>query len=1012
MRRGINGLLFGLGVGLAGALFLASPFGMAIEERLGLAWLFHLRGPEPPPREAAIVAIDERSAIDLGLPKAPREWPRSLHGQLVDALVARGAELVVFDLAFSRPQPAEADQAFADAIARAGRVLLFETIERRVTQLSPSSEDDVVVETFGDPITVLREAALGIAPLPLPNVPTRISRFWTFLGNAGDRVTLPALALTALALRHDRAWPQFSPGWVNPLGPDAGEAPRADGRVRIDLMARALRRHVKADFRLDTLPPPADDEGRRLRTALVSLYSAADSHYLNFYGPPGTIRHLGYAQVLACRDRTDPPCDIDLHGAVVFVGLSELGKPPDFERDAFPTVFSRPDGVYLSGVEIAATAFANLLTDCTLRPLPLSLAVPLVLLLGTAFGLAAALLPPQTAAPSTLLLGVSYAVAAQLLFAHPGLWLPLATPLVGQLPVALIGGIGGQLLLARRQARDLQQAKTAAEAASAAKSEALRIASHDIRTPVQAMVGYLEQLRATRLDPGQHALLDQLLAASDALLGMLNAVLDLAAIDAGKLRIVEESVDLRRFTPGVVDIFRADAARKGLAMMLSISPDVPPSIRTDPLRLRQVLANLLANAIKFTDRGQVTLDVTPSEDASRAPAVAFAVADTGIGIDAEALAGLFRPFSRGSAEAARRPGSGLGLSISQRLAELMGGSIRVDSQPGVGSTFRLLLPAALPWAEEAALRAEVAQPAIGWGLADRKPGAAPRAPKLAQTVLIVEDDPAIRALLERQLADLGLTVSTAGDGLSGWKHLQETPVDLLLTDYRLPGLEGPALIRRARADDRFAALRIVGLSADIAAEVEDAFIAAGADVVLAKPVTAGQLASALHRIGVNAIERTIGGAPLPVPPAIAGVSGDGALQPVTDDVPSWPVFDAANIYEAIGRDPARLRLVAEAFIRQTEALVSELAQAAEQRDGATVGRIAHRVAGSSLSFGAIRLGETCREIERLAAADDWETISRLVAAMPESSAAAAAACRQAVKAADDAAALATQESTS
>lgn len=1015
MRRSVRGLVFGIAVGLAGALFVVTPLGLAFEERVGLAWLFHLRGSVPPPREAAVVAIDERAAIDLGLPKTPRDWPRALHGQLIDALVERDVDVVVFDLAFTRPQPADADAAFADAIARAGRVLLFESIERRLNSLGPETDQEVIAETFAEPLPQLSRVALGVAPLPLPNVPTRVSRFWTFLGDAEDRMTLPALALMAYGLRHDHGWPVLSPGWEDPLAPPDSAARPTRPTMRIDLMAQALRRHLRADFRPDLLPPPADEQARRVRAAMISLYAAPDSHYLNFYGPPGAIRHVSYARLLACRGRTDPPCDIDLRGRVVFVGLSELAKPPDFARDAFPTVYARPDGVYHSGVEIAATAFANLLTTSTLQPPPIALAFPLVLFLGTVFGVAAARLPPPSAIPSTLLVGLAYTIAAQLLFAHPGLWLPLATPLLGQLPVALVGGIGSQLLRARRQERDLQRAKSAAEAASAAKSEALRMAGHDIRTPVQAMVGYLEQLRATPLDAGQHALLDRVLAASDALVGVLNAVLDLSAIEAGKLRIVDEEVDLRRFAPSVIDMFDADATVKGLDLSLSISPGVPTTIHTDPLRLRQILGNLLANAVKFTDRGRVALNITLTDAASGSPAVVFAVVDTGIGIAADTLAGLFQPFSRGTVNQTSRPGSGLGLSIALRLADLMGGTITVDSRPGRGSTFRLWLPARPAQAADLGFPSATPQPAPVWGMADVGRPPTPLPPPSVTTALVVEDDPAIRALLTQQLGGLGLSVLAAGDGAAAWELLQEASVDILLTDYHLPGVEGPELIRRARADDRLAGLRIIGLSADTAAEAERAFTAAGADAVVTKPATRRQLEQALLGMGVPAADQT-GARSQPTPGKPPAPTHDDApvlsVDDADDDLQRWPIFDAANILEAIGHDRERLHLVTEAYVRQTEPLISHLTQASGDRDAVAVGRLAHRIAGSCLSFGAIRLGEMCRMLERRAGVDDWANIERWVALLPQSFADAAGACRHAVAEANQTDGDAAQRSTS
>lgn len=1007
MQRRVRGLLFGIGIGLAGVLFVASPFGLSFEERVGLAWLFHLRGPVEPPREAVIVAIDEQSAIELGLSSTPRDWPRSLHGLLIDALVERGADIIVFDLAFTREQPAGEDEAFAAAIARAGRVLLFEATERRITPLGNGATGELVVETFSQPRPVLGAAALGIAPLPLPNVPARISRFWAFLGQSADRATLPALALMAYGLHYDSGWPRLSPGWEDPLTPPDQSLPNTSRVTRIDLMARTLRRQVKTGIDLNGLPPATDEKARQLRRALIALYTTPDAHYLNFYGPPGTIRHVGYARLLACRGRTAPPCDIDLKGRVVFVGLSELTKPPDFARDAFATVFARPDGVYLSGVEIAATAFANLLNVSTLQPPQPQLAFPVVLLLGLAFGLAAALLPPQTALPSTLMLAFAYTLAAQLLFAHPGLWLPIATPMLAQLPLALIGGIGGQLLLARRQQLLLRRAMEAAEAASEAKTEALRMAGHDIRTPVQAMVGYLEQFHATRLDATQQALLARVLAVSDALLGVLNTVLDLAAIDAGKMRIVAEPVDLRRLAQAEIAMLQAQAEGKGLMLTMAIAPEVPATVQTDPLRLRQILTNLLANAIKFTDRGSVALNVGLTGSSVQeagvsahpvVPKVVFSVVDTGIGIATEALAELFQPFHRGSGEATQRPGSGLGLSISHRLAVLLGGEITVKSQPGVGSTFRLALPAILPTVATAVAAPWVAPATRSWGLADVATVAPPLQPGSAMgTTLIVEDDPTISGLLQQQMLQLGLQVHLAGDGEAGWQCLQEVTVDLLITDYRMPGIDGPTLIRRVRADARFSCLRIIALTADTTADVADTFIAAGADLVLRKPVTRAELADALRQLEARAPEDDR--AALPPLPATAAITDHQVSLPATDRQDGgehWPDFDPANVLDALGDDPERLKLVIEAFCRQTGTLIGSLVDAQAERDAGGIARLAHRIAGTSLSFGAIRLGETCRALERAARTEVWPSIDPMIDALPQAYAQAAASCRLAV----------------
>lgn len=965
MRRGMRGLLLAAGIGVAGAAFAVSPFGLAFEEAVGLGWLFRLRGPLPPPAEVAVIAIDEASAIELGLPKAPRDWPRALHGRLVAALVGEGVDVIAFDLAFSRPKAD--DPAFAAAIAAAGRVLLFQTIERQ--RKAAAGGGELVVETIWEPVPELARAALGVGPLLLPNVPARVSRFWAFLGQSEDRASLPALALLAQAAHHDPAWQAIL---------------AAESRSGLADAARRLRQRLAAGLvAADRLPAAADAAAEprtaRLRRALAALFRGPDAYHLNFYGPPGTIRHLPYAQVIAAAD-AGAAGSLDLAQRVVFVGYSELTRPPDFTRDAFVTVYGGKDGVYLSGAEIAATAYANLIAGSTLRPPPPAVAGAVVLAIGLALGLAAASLPPAMAVPVTLALALAYAAAAALAFAAAGRWLPLATPILAQLPVALIAGAGGQLVAGRRRERALARAEAAALAASAAKSQALQMAGHDIRTPVQAIIGYLEQIDVSHLDVDQRRLFGRVMGASDILLDLVNGVLDLTAIEAGKLRIVDEPVDLRRLLPSLVDMLQSQAAARGLTLSLTIAADVPAAVRSDPLRLRQILANLLSNAIKFSDRGRVSLTLAAEAAAEPgSPAMlVFAVADSGIGIGAEALAQLFQPFRRvGGGD---RPGTGLGLSLSRRLAQAMGGDITVDSVLGVGSTFRLLLPLRpavaepLPLPPPRPLPPATAALGIRSGLAEgpQAPLSAPPAPATraaaAGEVVLVEDDEAIRALLQRQLDALGLDVAAFADGDAAWARLAAGPPPrLLITDYHLPGLDGPALIGRVRARPALAALPVIGITAAAGEAAGQAFTAAGADRVLTKPVGGADLARAVTEL-----------AP---PAAAAAVFAEIAaiLGPATAEADRWPAFEPAHLTDALGADHPRLAGILAAYLAQAEAQVAALAAAVASRDPEALARTAHQLAGASLSFGVIRLGERCRGLEGLAAAADWPAITTALA---------------------------------
>ena len=383
----------------------------------------------------------------------------------LDALVKRNVDVVAFDLAFTRRQAEAEDEAFAAAIARAGRVLLLETIERQRKAVDVGGGDaagDFFVETIWQPLPVLAEAAQGVAAeragtaQSLLGFPRRIGGSGQPAGACPAGAGVAPRRRLALVLRPIG---RRTPGVTDAAtaGP-AGPFPVAQ---RIDEGARLLRQQVNAARGLGDLlssvsangavPQELGSTERLLRRALLALYAGPDAYYLNFYGPPGTIRHIPYAQLL--KPYAALADDLDLAGTVVFVGYSELAKPSDFTHDAYPTIFGGGDGVYLSGAEIAATAYANLLTGTTLRPPSAAATFLLVLLLGTLFGLTAARPSPPMALPKTLTLALVYAALAQLLFSGWALWPPVAIPILAQMPLALIAGSGGQLLRARRRDR-------------------------------------------------------------------------------------------------------------------------------------------------------------------------------------------------------------------------------------------------------------------------------------------------------------------------------------------------------------------------------------------------------------------------------------------------------------------------------------------------------------------------------------------------------------------------------
>ncbi|NJO55535.1 MAG: CHASE2 domain-containing protein [Rhodospirillales bacterium] len=358
MRQWVSCLAFGLVLGLGGAILAMSPAGFAIEERLGLSWLFQIRGPIEPPPQVAVIAIDTASAHTLDLPSHPRDWPRSLHGRLLDALGKRGATTVVFDLHFQRPQPPEEDQAFASALTKYRHGILFEAIEQQHWAGRPSDAFEAVrLHLLRQPLPMLADAAAGVAPFPLPKSSSDVIHFWAFFPELGNRPTLPVVALQTFALAVDpfgralfeRVADQFVAMTpmerADPLAySKANEITAAirdafaDPNRRQALWEEALRSAASASIPASTGASADAATIETLRRALIALYSGPNRYYLNFYGPPGTIRHIPYASLLSAPTAaggTVESGDIgDLSNTVVFVAFPSSASRA--RRTGFP----------------------------------------------------------------------------------------------------------------------------------------------------------------------------------------------------------------------------------------------------------------------------------------------------------------------------------------------------------------------------------------------------------------------------------------------------------------------------------------------------------------------------------------------------------------------------------------------------------------------------------------------------------------------------------------------------
>jgi adenylate cyclase len=438
---------------LVGMVLMLSPFGAVLEERFGLSWLFWTRGAVSAPREVAVVSLDRRSAEELGLPPQPRDWPRRVFARLVDRLVDLKAAVVVLDLVLDRPRATADDAALAAAIGAAKRVVLFEFIDRTRRPIDDGSTAAGLFDRqqLRPPLPAFAEGAAGLGPFPLPKVPMHVSGFWTFGADLDDHPSLPVVALQRYALTIYPDWRSLllQAGMRDAAALPADHTAIQDAAALHQFMVRVraafladpgLGERAAALLRTASLAPAE----RRLLRALITLYGGPDSRYLNFYGPPGAVPTTPLYQVLDAGAR--PGATEQLAGRVVFVGQSDLDNPHD---DDFPTVFSRTDGVEIAGVEIAATALANLLEDRLLEPAGPWTTLAWLGLFGCAIGLIARQLPAAIAVPAALLLAALFYGCAQLAFTRADLWLPVAIPLLVQLPLGMFLG----LLLQYRDAR-------------------------------------------------------------------------------------------------------------------------------------------------------------------------------------------------------------------------------------------------------------------------------------------------------------------------------------------------------------------------------------------------------------------------------------------------------------------------------------------------------------------------------------------------------------------------------